>query len=223
MSKNVVEMTITEALRKKNLIDLSITGDRKKNKDSILKDMSFISLRKRGSNKDINGKDMGTVKAEIQSNFDTIKSKLFNRYALDSAIKLSNASTKITVAGKEYTMAEAIEYEKSYALELTVLKNMEQQMKNAQLAYIRQEENVDRKIQEQKTAFGNGGLDPAQIEASMKSISSAEDKNRYEYIDPKELSAFIVKQKTEIEEFLFEVNDAKNTSNVLTKVTVELY
>lgn len=217
-------MTVSEALRKKNLIDLSIEGDKKRMVKSIIEDIQFIDIKKKGENKSLIGKKcVKDVQKEIQSNYDKVEAQLKNRYSLDRAIKLSNANTKITVAGEEMTIAEAIEYEKSHKLELKVIAEFKTQLANVRHSIAIANEDVDERIQEQKIALlGNDKSANSDAKTLLKSITELEDNNRLEAIDPLDLEKKINDREARIQEFLMEINDVKNTSNATTTINVEM-
>ena len=60
------------------------------------------------TNKTIKGKSIDEWKNSVQDNWTSITTLINRRNALKQAISKSNASTEVTIAGKVYTVAEAI-------------------------------------------------------------------------------------------------------------------
>lgn len=75
-----------------------------------------ITIGKDTQKKVLNSQDsVETVKAKIQGTFDSIESLMKRRDELKGKLVLSNATTRVQVAGRDITVAEAIEFKKSIA------------------------------------------------------------------------------------------------------------
>lgn len=61
------------------------------------------------SNAKVSGLSVSDYCAEIKSAYQSATDLIARRDAIKRAVVLSNATTKVTVGGKEYTIAEAIE------------------------------------------------------------------------------------------------------------------
>ena len=85
------------------------------------------------SNEKIKGKSISDFKETMKSSYQKATDLINRRNALKRAIVLSNANTKVTVGGVEYTVAEAIEM-KNHGMEFkaTLMRTMAYQNDSAQ-------------------------------------------------------------------------------------------
>jgi hypothetical protein len=77
------------------------------------------------------GVEAENFKALCQSNMQSITDMINYRASLKGAIVRSNAETKVTVAGKEYTVAEAIERKNSIRYEKAFIDSLSIQLREA--------------------------------------------------------------------------------------------
>lgn len=85
----------------------------------------FVFANKHSSNK-VSGVDIGEYSAEIKSVYQSVSDLIARRDAIKRAVVLSNATVKVTIGGKEYTVAEAIEMKNhSIPVKQTLLKKLD--------------------------------------------------------------------------------------------------
>lgn len=94
------KMTVHEALAELKVLDKRIVKK--------IREADYCTTN-RHSNTKINGKTIAEYKEQLKSEMDSIRSLISRRYAIRNALAQSNAATIITVGGKEYTVATAIE------------------------------------------------------------------------------------------------------------------
>lgn len=136
---------------------------------------------------------------------------------------LSNAVTRISVAGVEYTVAEAIEM-KNHGVEFDVLlmNAIQKHYNNAQMQ-IKQENGreLEERAEQYVTAiYGQkeGKTNIADIEKAKTDFLTA---NQYELVDPLNVLGKIEKLEKKINDFMADVDSALSVSNALTEITIE--
>lgn len=204
-------MTIHEALSELKMLDRRV--QRKI-------DETKFCIANRHRNTKINGQTIDEYKADTAASYQSVRDLIRRRGAIRNALSKSNAVTTITVGGREYTVAEAIEMKKT-GLEL--LKYLEMSMSND---YKRASSNVtdgneslraeaDRYVQQMY-----GAKDKANSDDIERARSVYIEANTVDFIDPigtrKELDAL----SEEIETFSHEVDSRISVSNAVTTITV---
>ena len=98
-------MTIEKMNVHKALCELKILDDRIGKAIAACK---FVAVKKVAS-KLVKNQNVDDFKAAERANYDRVVDLIARREAIKRAVVLSNAMTKVTVGGIEYTVAEAIE------------------------------------------------------------------------------------------------------------------
>ena len=106
------EMTVHKAL-----CELKTLGDRI---DKKVRNTEFIVGNKHNNEK-INDKTIVQWKKDTKAEYQSLMDLIKYRNALKQAVAMSNANTKVTVCGKEYTVAEAIELKNNW---IPILKDL---------------------------------------------------------------------------------------------------
>jgi hypothetical protein len=141
---------------------------------------------------------------------------------IDIKVKIdqSNFSTRVTIAGKEYTVLEAIEM-KSLGIPLRKarLQNLKSQMRKARSSFDSAvEENkrrIEKTVQDQTAA---GSKDKDLEETVVKSIESI---YAVSFVDPIKLQELIDSEEKAISDFENEVDYVLSESNSTTYIEVE--
>lgn len=112
----------------KALSELKILNDRISDKIS---NCTFCGTMKSGS-KTILGKTVDEFKTNVQSDYDSVNTLINRRNAIKRAVSKSNSSTSVTINGKDYVVAEAIEM-KNWGMDYykDLLRNLRSQYANA--------------------------------------------------------------------------------------------
>lgn len=189
--------------------------------DRIAKTMqaTFVVANQRNNDK-IQGKTIAEVESRIQGNFDSYFALVENQRRIKVAIVKSNAVTKVTIDGKEYTVAEAIERKAK-------VKNDESFLRTLKAQFTDQNGKVDR---------ANSEL-PAKLETYLHQILGPKDKRtadeiaqhtelyekkyKWELVDPCDIMNKIKELEERILTFKTEVDYVLSESNALTKIEVE--
>ena len=208
------KMTVHKALAELKLLD-----------DRIKKAISggIYCAANKHSNEKIGGVAIDEYKKQMQSGYDKAKDLINRRKAIKKAVVLSNATTKVSIAGVEYTVAEAIEM-KNHGIEFDALLmlTMQKQYESSQkLINIENGKDLEARADQYVTAiYGQkeGRTNTDDIEKVKKDFLTA---NQYELVDPLSVLEKIGDLEQKINEFMAEVDSALSVSNALTEITVE--
>ena len=143
--------------------------------------------------------------------------------AMKAAIATYNASQKITVGDKEYTIAEAI-YMKEYGMPLkqTIVNTLNKQYQNAVNKVTI--ENSDSKLgatAERLATASFGSKDKADAVEMERFIATYKDNNQFILIDPVNVKAVITDLQSEIDTFEAKVDSAIQIANATNTITIE--
>ena len=156
-----------------------------------------------------------TAKATLQSFKD-----MLNRYnTIRSRVVVSNATTRVTVAGTEYTVAEAVERKRSIEMEKDMLNALRSQFKRAtndvESHQKTQQERLDKLLLQElgKDSKTNVEVVDALTETFLKN-------NKADLIDPLGLQEVINAMDKSIQDFETNVDWVLSESNGRTTITV---
>lgn len=208
------KMTIHKALCELKTLDARI-------KKAI--EGSVYAFANKHSNTKISGLNVSDYCAEIKSAYKSATDLIIRRDAIKRAVVLSNATTKVTVGGNEYTIAEAIEM-KNHGIpsRKTLLTKLRADS-------IRARRDADNNNGEALEARADEYIRNLYANADMKNLSDEVKKMRADFmasqvmeiVDPIGITAEIERLETEINAFAVEVDAALSVSNALTEITVE--
>lgn len=212
------KMTIHRALAELKTMDDRI--------EKAIDSVTYVMAVKHSAEK-INGVPIAEFKENIKSGYQKVCSLMARRDAMKRAVVLSNATTKVTVAGKEYTVAEAIE-QKNHGMEFKkYLRNkLVSQQRTAQANLDANSGEALEKKAEQYVLSVIG----AQPKDSKMSVDSEAMKalrktyienNTYDLIDPIGVTKVTENLLDEINEFETEVDAALSVSNAVTVIEFE--
>lgn len=161
------------------------------------------------------------VKAKIESEYKSATDLIKRRAAVKSKIVASNAVAKVTVAGVEMTVAEAIERKDSIKYEQTLLATLRTQYSRVSAEYAQQQHVMDREISEKQAGLvgreTNARMAPEELKVLTDMIAQREQPYM---LNPLEIETEITKLEAAITEFLADVDSALNESNAITKIDV---
>lgn len=208
------KMTVHEALCELKTLDARITKS--------ISESTFVFSNKH-SNTKVRGVAIDKYCDEIKSKYQAICDLIARRNAIKRAVTMSNATTKITVNGEEFTVAEAIDM-KNHGIPLMerqLIKldsdnkkaRSEADKNNGDLLEMRADEYV-------KSLYGN---------VDMKGASDEIKKVRADFIaaqttevvDPINAVAKMEELTKYIDGFSVKIDSALSVSNALTEIAVE--
>ncbi len=200
-----MSLTVTRGLAELTLL--------RKRINKLVENTTFISTK-------TSGKAWKDHVEETKAHWQAI-ADLNRRYTdIKFAILRSNANTKVTICGDEYTIAEAIALKDMNSMQENLLLTLKQQ-RMLVLNQLEQNDNdVRRKLD--NILELNFKKDKKVDEHDIKTITEAYLKNnKVKTVDPLNLDKEIERLEKQLEEFKGEVDFVLSESNALTKLTLE--
>lgn len=156
---------------------------------------------------------------KVQSAYQSVKDLIKRRNDIKSAIVLSNAMTRVKIADKEYTVAEAIERKTSIQYEVQLMQKMKNEYTKAVNNIQRINEEVKEELNRKLDAL-YGREAKTKVDENNELVKSYRNDNEAQMIDPLKIRYTYEKLEQEIDEFLSEVDFVLSTSNTLTEIEV---
>jgi len=204
-------MTSTEISITQGLAELKLLKSRL---DSAVASGQYVALKTKARPLDT-VEFSRTAQAYFQSYSD-----LLNRYnRIKGAIVISNATTRVVVASKEYTVAEAIEHKRNLHMKKQMLATLQTQLKAVQDAFARHTNDIQARAERLlEVELGKDGK--TNVENSNQFVESFLKSNKAEIVDPLKLETLITELSKEITEFETTVDWVLSESNGRTKIIV---
>ena len=179
-------------------------------------------LANKHSNTKVGGVDVQEYIDEVKSRYQKALDLIRRRDAIKRAVVASNATTKVTVAGVEYTVAEAIDRKNHGVLQLNRLmvrltRDLTQAKRQADLENgAGLEARADQYV---KSLIGNTDVKgmTAEIKKMRDDFIAAQTT---ELVDPIGAHKEIERMEEEINTFLAQVDSALSVSNAITVIEV---
>lgn len=207
-------MTVHKALTELKTLDDRI--------GAVIKNGWFCIAKKHSVDK-IRGGTVEDYEKSVKSHYDKATELIKRRKAIKRAVVLSNAVTKVTINGTEYTVAEAIEM-KNHGIDLDtkLMLRMLDDSNNAQKQIDlengeRLEERADNFI---ATMFGQKErkVDNEEIKKAREDFITA---SQFELVDPINVKDKIDALNEHINAFQAEVDATLSVSNAVTTIEIE--
>jgi len=189
-------------------------------KDTIMK-IPFLTIKTKDG-KELGGIDVADLEKSLQSNFDRYDHLIKNIEAYSAAIAQSNATTKVTVADVEYTVAEAIKRKELAQNRANFLSLVKKQASFASYAIMTKNAEVETKWLETLNVITKNGELQLNEEFIEKQKQEFYDNNTYEILDPMNHVGKIDSMIDAHNAFVNEVDTVLTTSNVQTIIEFEL-
>lgn len=182
----------------------------------------FVFANKHANTK-ISGVSVGEYSKEIESAYQSVTDLIARRDAIKRAVTLSNATVKVVIGGKEYTVAEAIEMKNHGISHLQLLlKKLESDNQRARReADHNNGESLEERADEYvKSLYGNVDMKGAseEIKKVRADFIAAQT---MEIVDPIGIRAEMERLEKQINDFTVEIDSALSVSNALTELTIE--
>lgn len=202
----------------KALCELKVIGDRI---EKTMGKVPFV-LANEHANKKIQGIPIEEFIAQIKSAHQSTVDLIARREAIKCAVVKSNAVTKVTVAGKEYTVAEAIEM-KNHGMDfIRMLKNkLSSELDRAKrLAEMANGQNLENRADGYiKNLYGTTDMKNLTDEANAARKTFIEQ-HTTELVDPLKAADMVTALENQFYDFMSEVDAALSVSNSLTEITI---
>lgn len=206
----MAKMSIHRALAELKTLDSRING--------AISEAVFVTPNK-ASNKKIGGVDIEQHRRNIVGSYDKVVALVNRRNAIKTAIVMSNASTVVNVAGKAYTVAEAIERKNSIGYDQNLLQKMRIAYTQCVAKITQENELLDKKFEVFLSSLGGKDqMKSEEVEAQRKLYYA---NNEWNLIDPLTLKEKIDKLSADVDDFYIEVDSVLSESNAVTFIEVE--
>lgn len=203
----MTEYSVTRALAELKLLDKRINKE--------IERSTFATVKTK--NKQL---DVEKFNKEAVSQYQSITDLLTLRNKIKSAVVQNNATTRVKISGKEYTVAEAIERKNSLDYEKRLLQKLQTERTLAKNQIDQHEANVRSKLDRLlELEFGKdvrsnvGNVDPI--------TNSYLENNKIEFVNPLNIDEKIKQLEAEIEGFEKDVDFALSESNAMTKISLK--
>ena len=163
------------------------------------------------------------VKTAIEGSFDRIKQLMQNREAIKAAIVMSNATTKVTVNGKQYTVAEAIELKKSVVLKEMFLSSLRRHQMTTQASVDQHRaklaDTIERSLQAVYSSANGTKITEEQYTAIAK---PQEERSEPAMLDPRDIAKQIRELDEEVSVIKSELDFVLSESNARVDIEVAI-
>lgn len=207
-------MTIHKALSELKVLDARI--------ETAINTPVYCCAKKHSTDK-VAGTDVTQIEKNIRSYYDKTVDLINRRKAIKRAVVLSNAVTKVSVFGVEYTVAEAIEM-KNHGIEFEqrLSSAMKRDYTKAQEIISKENENGLEERADQYVTAIYGQKDSKTNAADIEKVrNDFITSNQFELVDP----IGVLEKIDDIDKitsgFLSEVDSQLSVSNALTEITIE--
>lgn len=207
------KMTVHKALSELKLLDDRI--------EKAIKENIYCVAKKHADEK-INGIGLAEFEKQMQGGYDKAVALIERRKAIKKAVVLSNAITKVSVAGVEYTVAEAIEMKNhGISFEELLMKTMTTQYNKAVMSVnIENGKDLEARAEQYVTAIYGQKEGKTNTDDIEKVKADFLKSNQYELVNPLEITKKINDLEEYINLFMAEVDSALSVSNALTEIEV---
>lgn len=202
----MTDISVTQALSELKLL--------RKRIDSVTDSAVFTAVKKANDLLDAS-KFATQATASYQSFTD-----LVTRYnKLKSAIVISNATTKVTIGGKEYTVADAVERKRSVEMEKQLLAVMRSQHTATKAEYERHQQAEQQRVERLLTTeLAKDAKTNVEVVQQLTTTFLAQ--NKATVLDPLGLSEKIETLTKALEDFETQVDYCLSESNGRTLISV---
>lgn len=152
---------------------------------------------------------------------DSVDGLLKRQQELKHAIMTSNATAKIEVAGKTYSVMTAIDRKRTIEKEKLVVKYMRDALIRAEYKVSQENDKMESYIQRQTNAMAGGDLSSKKDDYIIAFEKSYREQNSWDLVDPLKLRDLIEQREQEISMFELEIDTALTVSNAITKIEIE--
>lgn len=206
------KMSITRALNELSLLDSRISR--------AISESTFSTHKKASSKNVLNGrKTVEEFSQEAKASLQSVQALIERRKQIKELIVASNAVTKITVGGKEYTVASAIERKTSIQLDKMLLSKLVTSFANSMTNVERANEKLENEINSMNIAYMS--KENSVSDTMLKMNQEYREQNETVLVDPLNIQKLIETMKNDIEEFESNVDFCLSESNAINQIEVQ--
>jgi len=199
-------ISVTQALSELKLL--------RKRIESVTDSAVFTTLKKASDMVDAT-----KFSTQATASYQSFKDLVARYNGLKSAIVISNATTKVTIGGTEYTVADAVERKRSIELEKGLLNVMRHQHTATKAEYERHQQAEQQRVERLLTTeLAKDAKTNVEVVQQLTTTFLAQ--NKATVLDPLDLSEKIDALGKAIEDFETQVDYTLSESNGRTLITV---
>lgn len=211
------KMNVHQALAELKTIDRRITR--------AIAEVKYVTSNKHSNDK-IGGKTIQQYKDDMKAADQKVNDLILRRNAIKRAVVMSNAVTKVTVNGEEYTVAEAIDMKNNGMVHYkNVLEHMISHRRNAlENVLLNSGESLERRAEnyvlsviQAQPKDSKMTMDSDAMKALRKTYI---ENNTYDMIDPLDIDKRITALQDYINKFETDIDAALSVSNAITVIEV---
>lgn len=202
----------------KALCELKVLESRIK---TVMNADKFVFSNKHANAK-VGGLDITAYCEDIKSRFNSVTDLMARRTAIKNAVVTSNANTTVIIAGKNFTVAEAIEFKNhSIPLMRDLLYKLNRDFTMAKETADSNNERLESRANDYiKSIYGNTDLKGAAPEIEKTKVDFIKAQT-YEIVDPIKVQEKVDELIERIDKFMVDVDSALSVSNATTEITAE--
>lgn len=189
--------------------------------DAAIHDTKWIVANKH-SNTKISGVDLKEYIETIKSRYQKVTSLIARAEAIKRAVVNSNAVTKVTIAGKEYTVAEAIEMKNNGIERLRALVFQMAQDYSAAKTTAERANGIE--LERRADEYVRTMIGTTDVKGMTEEVKRMRDDfikaQTMELVDPINIQKQIEELNERISAFETNVDAALSVSNALTNITI---
>lgn len=206
-----MSMTLTRTLNEIKLLDKKIN---RFSDSGVL----WLAVSKNGKIPGV--QDLSQMKSTVDANKQKLQDLINRRNSLKKALLEANNRITVTVAGKEYTITEAIDRKAFVNTERYIFNQINHQVVttkgNFENEQTRLDEKVDRTVAQ--ALQGDGKKDPTVVAGIEKSVR---DNLKIALEDPSDVAKWVEDTLNEIEEFSNEIDFILSEANAKNEIEVD--
>ena len=211
MSIKTKELTLTRAL-----VELKLYDSKIQKAIDELKPVSYIVNNIVTDYRQTPNEFIGEYKSQMQK----IKDLRNNKTLLKNALMKANATTKVTIADKEYTILEALNKKQDIQTEQYLINVLKHSLSNSVSKVNNLQEQVEDRIEKtinsKSASSGNQSKDYVQV------VRDSYSDQIPKLVNADVIEKLIIEKENAVSEFLAEVDFALSEVNAITKINVDL-
>ncbi|AVR76144.1 hypothetical protein AhSzw1_108 [Aeromonas phage AhSzw-1] len=206
------EITLTEALATLKVL--------RAKQDNLVRTGTFVGVSARDK---VGSQAKEVASAQFQSEFDRLKAFSAKIQEIGAKLYEANSKTTVVVAGKTYTLAEAIYRKGHTSEEAERIRVLKAALQRAEATAAKAKETAEKRADQQvETLLAGRNKDTgvADLAVEMRTKLIADEK--IEVVDPNKLADYILAAEEDLVSFSTEVDVAISLVNATTKITVNI-
>lgn len=206
-----MKISIHRALAELKLLDKRINKE-------LNSGFEVSTLKPIGQSVTIDGRSVDYFIKKADGKIQSVLDLIARRDEIKRKVVLSNATTKVFIGGKEYTVAEAIEQKSFLANKRFLVQSLKENLTINKATLERKQAQVETNLEKQLEALNTGnGKDNNDLKGF---IDTFRNKNGYELVTATNLVDYIEKLDNETEAFISEVDAVLSESNAITTIEI---